>query len=69
MYDLTPMQAASWVNGHAGARAAQGPSAHLYVELDRSDGALDPDRLERAVAALIARHANLRLAVAPDGTP
>ncbi|MBL3585604.1 non-ribosomal peptide synthetase, partial [Rhodovulum sulfidophilum] len=69
MYDLTPMQAASWVNGHAGAKAAQGPSAHLYVELDRRDGALDPDRLERAVAALIARHANLRLAVAPDGTP
>ncbi|WP_414896714.1 AMP-binding protein [Rhodovulum sp. YEN HP10] len=68
MYDLTPMQAASWVNGHAGGQGAQGPSAHLYVELDRRDGALDPDRLERAIAALIARHANLRLAVAADGT-
>ncbi|MBZ4023724.1 hypothetical protein CKO11_14820 [Rhodobacter sp. TJ_12] len=69
MPDLTPMQTACWINGHAAAGDAQTPSAHLYVELETRDATppLDPTRLSEAFAALIARHPNLRLSVSTEG--
>jgi len=71
MYELTAMQAACWVNGHAKGEDEKSPTAHLYVELDSTDNqpALDPDRLSVAVSALITRHPQLRLAVDAQGQP
>ncbi|KQB14017.1 amino acid adenylation domain-containing protein [Rhodobacter capsulatus] len=69
MPDLTPMQTACWINGHAGGRDPQAPSAHLYVELEPRNAArpLAPARLAQAFAALIARHPALRLSVSAEG--
>jgi yersiniabactin nonribosomal peptide synthetase len=59
---LKPMQAA-----YLAGRQGKGPyasGAHHYFEFD---GSADPDLLEHAVAAIIARHAALRLSITPDG--
>ncbi|KJZ18617.1 amino acid adenylation domain-containing protein [Loktanella sp. S4079] len=71
MYELTAMQAACWVNGHAKGEEGTEPSAHLYVELEttKNHAEIDGPRLSKAVAALVKRHPQLRLAVDPQGQP
>lgn len=64
-FPLAPMQHAYWI-GRADEQELGGVAAHLYVEFD--GGALEPQRLERAVADLIRAHPMLRTRFLPDGT-
>ncbi|MEV0357583.1 amino acid adenylation domain-containing protein [Nocardia sp. NPDC050697] len=64
-FPLATMQHAYWI-GRAEEQELGGVAAHLYVEFD--GGAIDPARLERAVAGLVAAHPMLRTRVLPDGT-
>lgn len=53
------------LEGGPGSRA-RGVAAHLYVEFGGSGA--DPDRLQHAVAALVAAHPMLRSRFLADGT-
>ncbi|MFC8527722.1 amino acid adenylation domain-containing protein [Nocardia sp. NPDC057227] len=64
-FPLATMQHAYWI-GRADEQELGGVAAHLYVEFD--GGSIDPARLERAVADLVAAHPMLRTRVLPDGT-
>nr|WP_069161975.1 non-ribosomal peptide synthetase [Nocardia altamirensis] len=64
-FPLATMQHAYWI-GRADEQELGGVAAHLYVEFD--GGPIDPDRLERAVADLVAAHPMLRTRFLPDGT-
>ncbi|MFD5176358.1 amino acid adenylation domain-containing protein [Nocardia sp. NPDC058379] len=64
-FALAPMQHAYWI-GRSDAQELGGVAAHLYVEFDGAD--VDPERLERAVEQLLARHPMLRTRFLPDGT-
>ena len=64
-FPLAPMQHAYWI-GRSDEQELGGVAAHLYVEFD--GGAIDPQRLERAVADLVAAHPMLRTRFLPDGT-
>ncbi len=64
-FPLAPMQHAYWI-GRSDEQELGGVAAHLYVEFD--GGEIDPDRLERAVADLVAAHPMLRTRFLPDGT-
>ncbi|MGS2808464.1 non-ribosomal peptide synthetase [Nocardia sp. MW-W600-9] len=64
-FALAPMQHAYWI-GRSDAQELGGVAAHLYVEFDGTD--VDPERLERAVEQLLARHPMLRTRFLPDGT-
>ncbi|MER7372427.1 non-ribosomal peptide synthetase [Streptomyces lanatus] len=63
-FDLALMQHAYWV-GRGTEHELGGVAAHFYNEFD-GEG-VDPQRLERAVRALLARHAQLRAVFADDG--
>jgi hypothetical protein len=63
-FDLAPMQHAYWV-GRGKEHQLGGVAAHFYNEFD-GEG-VDPQRLERAVRALLARHAQLRAVFDDDG--
>ncbi len=62
---LTPLQHAYWLGRQPG-QPSGSVAAHFYVELDGAD--LDPGRLRAALAALVARHASLRMRFRDDGT-
>lgn len=64
-FPLATMQHAYWI-GRCDEQELGGVAAHLYVEFD--GGAVDPVRLERAVADLVATHPMLRTRFNPDGT-
>ncbi|WP_228808131.1 condensation domain-containing protein [Nocardia farcinica] len=64
-FPLAVMQHAFWV-GRTRAQHLGAVAAHFYSEFDHADG-LDPDRLERAMRALIARHPQLRVIVDAAG--
>jgi mycobactin phenyloxazoline synthetase len=64
-FPLAAMQHAYWI-GRSAEQELGGVAAHLYVEFD--GGAVDPERLERAVSDLVARHPMLRTRFLPDGT-
>ncbi|WP_054815843.1 non-ribosomal peptide synthetase [Nocardia arizonensis] len=64
-FPLAPMQHAYWI-GRSDEQELGGVAAHLYVEFD--GGHVDPARLERAVAELVAAHPMLRTRFLPDGT-
>ncbi|MGH3725748.1 MAG: amino acid adenylation domain-containing protein [Mycobacterium sp.] len=64
-YPLATMQHAYWI-GRSEDQELGGVAAHLYVEFD--GGAIDPDRLRRAVDQLVAAHPMLRTRFLPDGT-
>lgn len=64
-FPLAPMQHAYWI-GRSDEQELGGVAAHLYVEFDGP--AVDPQRLERAVADLVAAHPMLRTRFLPDGT-
>ncbi|MFI6220496.1 amino acid adenylation domain-containing protein [Nocardia salmonicida] len=64
-FALAPMQHAYWI-GRSDAQELGGVAAHLYVEFDGAD--VYPERLERAVEQLLARHPMLRTRFLPDGT-
>ncbi|QLK92878.1 amino acid adenylation domain-containing protein (plasmid) [Mycobacterium avium subsp. hominissuis] len=64
-FPLAAMQHAYWI-GRADEQELGGVAAHLYVEFDGSG--VDPDRLEHAVAALVAAHPMLRARFLADGT-
>ncbi|TQM28946.1 non-ribosomal peptide synthetase [Nocardia bhagyanarayanae] len=64
-FPLATMQHAYWI-GRSDEQDLGGVAAHLYVEFDGA--AVDPERLERAVADLVAAHPMLRTRVLPDGT-
>src|ERR1700712_2182548 len=64
-FPLAPMQHAYWI-GRSDEQELGGVAAHLYVEFD--GGAIDPRRLERAVADLVAAHPMLRTRFLADGT-
>jgi mycobactin phenyloxazoline synthetase len=64
-FPLAPMQHAYWI-GRSDEQELGGVAAHLYVEFD--GGAIDPQRLERAVADLVAAHPMLRTRFLADGT-
>ncbi|MFI6599348.1 amino acid adenylation domain-containing protein [Nonomuraea sp. NPDC050536] len=61
---LAPMQQAYWIGGQDG-QPLGGVSAHFYAEFDGRD--VEPDRLEAAVRALLARHGMLRARFTPNG--
>ncbi|WP_166302532.1 non-ribosomal peptide synthetase [Bradyrhizobium sp. 2S1] len=63
-FDLATMQHAFWV-GRGDAQQLGGVTAHFYAELDGDD--LDPERMARAVDALVQHHPMLRMLVTPDG--
>ncbi len=63
-FPLATMQHAYWI-GRSEEQELGGVAAHLYVEFD--GGAIDPDRLGRAVADLVAAHPMLRTRFLPDG--
>ncbi|KUL43447.1 non-ribosomal peptide synthetase [Streptomyces regalis] len=63
-FDLALMQHAYWV-GRGEEHELGGVAAHFYNEFD-GEG-VDPQRLERAVRALLARHAQLRAVFGDDG--
>ncbi|WP_067651949.1 non-ribosomal peptide synthetase [Nocardia harenae] len=65
-FPLAVMQHAFWI-GRAPGQELGGVGAHFYSEFDHGAG-LDPDRLERAMRALLARHPMLRTAVDVTGT-
>ncbi|MFY2858787.1 amino acid adenylation domain-containing protein [Mycobacterium sp. THU-M104] len=64
-FPLATMQHAYWI-GRADEQELGGVAAHLYVEFDC--GAIEPERLESAVRALVANHPMLRTRFLPDGT-
>ncbi|MFD0365984.1 amino acid adenylation domain-containing protein [Nocardia sp. GCM10030253] len=64
-FPLATMQHAYWI-GRSDEQELGGVAAHLYVEFD--GGRIDPVRLERAVADLVAAHPMLRTRFLPDGT-
>ncbi|MEU5763297.1 amino acid adenylation domain-containing protein [Nocardia sp. NPDC047648] len=64
-FPLATMQHAYWI-GRSDEQELGGVAAHLYVEFD--GGRIDPARLERAVAELVAAHPMLRTRFLPDGT-
>ncbi|RAS71104.1 amino acid adenylation domain-containing protein [Lentzea atacamensis] len=64
-FPLALMQHAYWV-GRAPGQQLGGVAAHFYHEFDGTG--VDPERLERAVRAVIARHGMLRVRVLDDGT-
>ncbi|MFR9752288.1 amino acid adenylation domain-containing protein [Nocardia sp. 004] len=64
-FPLATMQHAYWI-GRSDEQELGGIAAHLYVEFD--GGRIDPARLERAVADLVAAHPMLRTRFLPDGT-
>ncbi|OBK19439.1 non-ribosomal peptide synthetase [Mycobacterium asiaticum] len=64
-FPLAPMQHAYWI-GRSDEQELGGVAAHLYVEFDGT--AIDPQRLERAVDALVEVHPMLRTRFLPDGT-
>ncbi|OBJ55822.1 non-ribosomal peptide synthetase [Mycobacterium sp. 1423905.2] len=64
-FPLATMQHAYWI-GRSDEQQLGGVAAHLYVEFDCA--AIDPVRLERAVADLVAAHPMLRTRFLPDGT-
>ncbi|MUM18706.1 amino acid adenylation domain-containing protein [Mycobacterium sp. CBMA271] len=64
-YPLATMQHAYWI-GRSEDQELGGVAAHLYVEFD--GGAIDPDRLRRAVDQLVGAHPMLRTKFLPDGT-
>ncbi|MFG1794467.1 amino acid adenylation domain-containing protein [Nocardia sp. NPDC049149] len=64
-FPLAAMQHAYWI-GRSDEQELGGVAAHLYVEFD--GGQVDPVRLERAVADLVAAHPMLRTRFLPDGT-
>ncbi|WP_067463321.1 non-ribosomal peptide synthetase [Nocardia amamiensis] len=63
-FDLATMQHAYWAGRQPGQRLG-GVAAHFYNEFDGTG--VEPARLEAAVAALLARHDMLRVAVGSDG--
>ncbi|WP_020494739.1 non-ribosomal peptide synthetase [Sciscionella marina] len=63
-FGLATMQHAYWV-GRSDEQALGGVAAHLYAEFD--GGEVDPERLERAVAALLRRHPMLRCQFLDNG--
>lgn len=63
-FPLGPMQHAYWI-GRSDEQELGGVAAHLYVEFDGAG--VDPERLDRAVAGLVAAHPMLRTRVLPDG--
>ncbi|MGW1893529.1 amino acid adenylation domain-containing protein [Streptomyces sp. NPDC002004] len=64
-FPLTAVQQA-YLIGRADDQPLGGVSCHAYLEFDVAQ--LDPQRLERAVRALIERHPMLRVAFADDAT-
>ncbi|OBA79636.1 non-ribosomal peptide synthetase [Mycobacterium sp. 1164966.3] len=64
-FPLATMQHAYWI-GRSDEQELGGVAAHLYVEFDGGD--LDPDRMNRAIADLVAAHPMLRTRFLPDGT-
>src|ERR1700744_5884417 len=64
-FPLATMQHAYWI-GRSDEQELGGVAAHLYVEFD--GGAVDPARLENAVADLVNAHPMLRTRFLPDGT-
>ncbi|MFG2292837.1 amino acid adenylation domain-containing protein [Streptomyces sp. NPDC048603] len=64
-FPLTPVQQA-YLIGRAGDQPLGGVSCHAYLEFDVEQA--DPERLERAVRALIARHPMLRVSFGEDAT-
>ncbi|GAB2688602.1 non-ribosomal peptide synthetase [Nocardia thraciensis] len=64
-FPLAPMQHAYWI-GRSDEQELGGVAAHLFVEFDGRD--VDPERLEHAVAGLVAAHPMLRTRILPDGT-
>ncbi|GAA3734309.1 amino acid adenylation domain-containing protein [Salinactinospora qingdaonensis] len=63
-FELTPMQHAYWV-GRTDGQVLGGVGAHFYNEFDGHG--VDPERLERAVRALIERHGMLRARFDAEG--
>ncbi|GAB2971342.1 hypothetical protein GCM10023080_038950 [Streptomyces pseudoechinosporeus] len=63
-FDLALMQHAYWI-GRGKEHELGGVAAHFYNEFDGED--VDPQRLERAVRTLLARHAQLRAVFGDDG--
>jgi yersiniabactin nonribosomal peptide synthetase len=63
-FELTTMQHAYWV-GRAPGQRLGGVAAHFYFEFDGAH--VDPQRVEAAVRALIARHGMLRVQIRGDG--
>lgn len=64
-FELATMQHAYWVGRRQG-QALGGVAAHLYVEFDGAG--LEPERLRRAVNALLRRHDMLRAQFLDSGT-
>lgn len=64
-FELATMQHAYWVGRRQG-QALGGVAAHLYVEFDGAG--LEPQRLRRAVDALLRRHDMLRAQFLESGT-
>lgn len=64
-FPLATMQHAYWI-GRSDEQELGGVATHLYAEFD--GGAIDPERLENAVKALVANHPMLRTRFLPDGT-
>jgi mycobactin phenyloxazoline synthetase len=64
-FALAPLQHAYWIGRQEGQQWG-GVAAHLYTEFDGP--ALDPERLSRAVDAVVRRHPMLRVIVCGDGT-
>ncbi|WP_063060527.1 non-ribosomal peptide synthetase [Nocardia sienata] len=64
-FELATMQHAYWM-GRRGDQRLGGVAAHLYAEFDGHG--VQADRLERAVARLIARHPQLRAQFLDSGT-
>ncbi|GAB3491567.1 non-ribosomal peptide synthetase [Amycolatopsis cihanbeyliensis] len=64
-FPLALMQHAYWV-GRAPGQQLGGVAAHFYHEFDGTG--VDPERLDRAVRAVLARHGMLRARVLDDGT-
>ncbi|MCX4849516.1 amino acid adenylation domain-containing protein [Streptomyces sp. NBC_00893] len=64
-FGLATMQHGYWI-GRKDEQALGGVASHLYAEFDGRG--VDPERLERAVAALIRRHGMLRSQFLDDGT-
>jgi len=63
-FPLTTMQHAYWT-GRQDGQPLGGVAAHFYVELD-GEG-IDPERLERALRLLVARHGMLRASFDEEG--
>ena len=64
-FPLALMQHAYWVGREPGQQLG-GVAAHFYHEFDGTG--VDPERLERAVRAVIARHGMLRVRILDDGS-